>query len=130
MIIPASSDSFFKAFNSNLFLRPSCYSCRFARLPRIADISIADYWCWEKKKPPFFNTKGTNLVLVNNLKGKHLISESASNLSIGTADIIHATKYNPNIMRPTRMPNNYSKRKLIISALACGQLKLVFNKYL
>ena len=38
-------DKFMKAsMGSNCLSRPSCYKCKFKGFPRIADITIGDYW--------------------------------------------------------------------------------------
>lgn len=38
------SDTFFMGFNNNLFLRESCYECRYCGTERVSDFTIADYW--------------------------------------------------------------------------------------
>jgi len=56
---------------SHAYCRPSCYECKFKGLPRIADISIADYWGGEKVVgKELDNDLGTSLVLVNSKKGE------------------------------------------------------------
>ena len=39
-----SLDWFYSIYLRNLILRPSCYTCKFAKMDRVADISIADFW--------------------------------------------------------------------------------------
>ena len=59
-------------FYSHLFLRPSCYVCKYTNLQRPADITIADYWGIERAHPEFMDKKGVSLVLVNTRKGREL----------------------------------------------------------
>lgn len=63
-----NEDPFLRAFLKNINLRPSCYSCPYARLPRVskADISLADYrWLPED----LYDKRGVSLVLTNTPKG-------------------------------------------------------------
>ena len=54
-----------------LFHRPSCHNCRFKGLPRIADITIADFWGVEKIQLDKIVDKdlGLSLVMCNSKKG-------------------------------------------------------------
>lgn len=50
--------------------RPACYDCKFKCFPRIADLTIADYWGGEKFIPKEFdNNLGTSLIMCNSQKG-------------------------------------------------------------
>lgn len=54
------------------FCRPSCYECKFKGFPRIADVSLADFWGIEKVKgvdKTIDDNIGTSLVLINSEKG-------------------------------------------------------------
>lgn len=69
--IPASVNPMTKGYlRTNVFSRPSCYDCKFKGLPRIADISLADYWGIEKVDKSLDDDIGTSLVLINSQKGK------------------------------------------------------------
>lgn len=48
-ILRSNEDSYFIAFNGNLILRPSCYSCIYAGGDRKSDFTIADFWGVEDK---------------------------------------------------------------------------------
>ena len=62
-------DRFMKAsMGSNCLSRPSCYQCRFKGLPRIADISLGDYWV-KGKRSKLDDDTGTSVVLINSPKG-------------------------------------------------------------
>lgn len=93
----AKDDFFYKAFFNDQYLRVACYDCKFARLPRIADISLADGWGVENIDK-VEKCKGISLILTNNKKGEQLIRNSKN---------IHYTKArwkdflyrNPNIVQ-------------------------------
>ena len=59
----------------NAFMKPSCYDCKFKGLPRVADITLADFWGIEKINPKLDNDKGTSMVLLNSNKGKKIFEQ-------------------------------------------------------
>ena len=57
--------------STHAFARPSCYDCKFKGFPRIADITIGDFWGAEKYVGnDIDNNLGTSIVLLNSKKGK------------------------------------------------------------
>lgn len=65
---------------TGVFCRPSCYECRFKGFPRIADITLADFWGIEKVAPEMFDNIGTSLVLIGSEKGQHFFDAISSKL--------------------------------------------------
>lgn len=63
-------DDFRRGYHTNVFCRPSCYDCQFKGFPRIADITIADYWGIEKVDKNLDMNIGTSMVLINSKKGE------------------------------------------------------------
>ena len=59
------------AFDKAVLFRKSCYACPYARLPRVGDCSIADFWGIGRHGKSFKHNvlKGVSLVLANNAKG-------------------------------------------------------------
>lgn len=62
-------DDFRRGYHTNVFCRPSCYDCRFKGFPRIADITIADYWGIENVDKNLDMNIGTSMILLNSDKG-------------------------------------------------------------
>lgn len=72
--------------------RPSCYDCKFKGFPRIADISIGDFWeGWNGKKNPvytkefkkeFDNDLGTSVIIVNSKKGLDYLNTAKGSMKI------------------------------------------------
>ena len=54
---------------THLYCRSSCYECQFKGMPRMADITLADYWGIEKYNHDMEKNLGTSLVMVNSEKG-------------------------------------------------------------
>lgn len=57
--------------------RPSCYECKYKGFPRIADITIADFWGVEKYLPKEFDYNlGTSLIMCNSKRGLDYFDEN------------------------------------------------------
>jgi len=63
-------DDFRRGYHTNVFCRPSCYQCQFKGFPRIADITLGDYWGIENIDRNLDNDIGTSMILLNSEKGK------------------------------------------------------------
>lgn len=63
-------DDFRRGYHTNVFCRPSCYTCQYKGFPRMADITIADYWGIENVDKNLDNNIGTSLILLNSKKGE------------------------------------------------------------
>lgn len=63
-------DNFRRGYHTNVFCRPSCYTCQYKGFPRIADITIADYWGIEKINKNLDKNIGTSMILLNSKKGE------------------------------------------------------------
>lgn len=100
-----NSKLFTNLFYSNSFFRESCYSCPFANLNREGDITLADFWGWEKiDKDLNSDDKGLSLVLVNSTKGKDLFENATKDLKVKKVIIEECLQ--PNLIRPTKAPVN------------------------
>lgn len=55
---------------TGVYCRPSCYNCCFKGYPRIADITLADFWGIERINKSLEKNLGTSLVLINSKKGE------------------------------------------------------------
>ncbi len=56
--------------STGVFCRPSCYDCKFKGYPRMADITLADFWGIENVNKSMDKNLGTSLVMVNSKKGE------------------------------------------------------------
>ena len=65
---------YFRGFLTNVYLRNSCYDCRFKSEPRNTDITLADYWGAHLFCPEMCDDKGTSLILVHSPKGCEMLS--------------------------------------------------------
>lgn len=68
-----SSKEYTKLFYTNAFFRDCCYDCSFANMSRVSDITLGDFWGWEKVDLKINeDNKGVSLVIVNTEKGETL----------------------------------------------------------
>ena len=56
------------AFLNNLSINSSCLDCQFNTLPRVADISLADFWGVDNYNKELNDNKGLSLIILNNKK--------------------------------------------------------------
>ena len=92
--------SFMWAYN----YRYSCYNCKFARLPRQGDITLADYWGVHRYFPDLDADKGVSLVLVNNDRGSEMWERVRDGLVYRSSRVEDAAKENGNLVHATKMP--------------------------
>lgn len=120
-------DPFMLGFLRNIYLRPSCYKCRFSRIPRVADISLADFWGINKCHPEWDDDKGTSLVLIQTEKGWDAVNECREHLMIYEADLKMAISSNPCICGSVEQGGD---RTSFFSDLDSLSFEKIIKKYL
>lgn len=79
-------DFFTRAFlGSNCVTRPSCYDCKYKGFPRVADLSIGDYWRtgnYKAEAATLDDNLGTSAILVNSTKGEKLMQEITKKIKV------------------------------------------------
>lgn len=93
----ALKDSYMKAFLFDIAINNSCLNCQFNQIPRIADITIGDFWGVDDYDSSLNDNKGTSIVLVNNEKGRILLNQIEPNCRIQEVPLEVVKKRNPNI---------------------------------
>ena len=66
---------------NSFFFRPTCFHCKYKELPRLSDITLADFWGIGKTRPHLDQDKGTSLVFINSTKGKKLFEAIEEDLT-------------------------------------------------
>lgn len=70
-------------FYKHIMFRRSCGKCHFCNTTRPSDITIADFWGWEKTDRHFNeDDKGCSLVLVNTEKGRKIFREASLQMNV------------------------------------------------
>jgi coenzyme F420-reducing hydrogenase beta subunit len=123
--IPAVNDSYMSCYLQRAIYRESCYSCKYASLPRVADITIGDFVGIDRgvvSKEDYHN--GISVILLNNKKGIEYFDEFKRYLNWIERPLEEATSTNLNIYEPSKLPNS---REKIFSEK--GSIKEIKNKY-
>ena len=63
---------YMRGFLEHLYLRESCYNCRYKGLDRVADITLGDFWRVQDFLPEYDDDQGTSLLFIYSEKGKEL----------------------------------------------------------
>ena len=77
------------------YCRPSCYTCKFKGYPRIADITLADFWGIEKIDKSMEKDLGTSLVMINSKKGETFFERIKSHINYIQLPFESSIKENP-----------------------------------
>ncbi len=75
-------DDYRRGYHLNVYERPSCYNCKFKGLPRMSDITLADFWGLKQIDPAMDKDLGTSLVFVNSEKGHKFFEQVRSKFTI------------------------------------------------
>lgn len=114
---------------TNVFCRPSCYDCQFKGFPRIADITIADFWGAEENvSKDLDNDLGTSLVLVNSEKGRVCFDKIANRILSESITLNDALKGNPALIKPLDAPN--VNRECFYRDLDKNDYQYIVDKYI
>lgn len=112
----------------DLTINASCLSCQFTGIPRIADITIGDFWGVDEYDITLNDKKGTSIVLINSNKAKSIFGSIKNNYKVTEVPFEVTTIRNPNILRPTKKHN---KRDLFLEDIKnTTSFKSCVKKYL
>lgn len=96
-----------KILSSYIFYKPfmfrySCGVCHYTNLQRPSDITLGDFWGWEKSVPGFNDDdKGCSLILINSKKGQLIQSIIVD--SMNTKPVNLKLILQPNLYRSTNL---------------------------
>lgn len=92
---------FTDAFYMNIMQRHSCGNCHFCNLRRPSDITLGDFWGWEKLGTEInADNKGVSLVLVNTPVGRRVFDAIEGDLTIVETSV--EAYMQPNLQCPSR----------------------------
>ena len=122
------TDNFTRGYlRSGVYCRPSCFSCKFKDLPRIADITLADFWGIEKVNPELDNDTGTSVVMCNTPKGIDFFNTIKDNLEYSQVDVKDIIPGNPSLLYSLKKTN--TDREKFFKDLNQLTFNKVANKY-
>ncbi|MGI6498825.1 MAG: polysaccharide pyruvyl transferase family protein [Oscillospiraceae bacterium] len=103
---PLVKTTYGRGFGMALFLRPSCYRCRYTAPGRCADLTLGDFWGVSQKALPkeFPVEKGVSLVLSHTEKGQALLDALAEEIMRVERPLEEAAAGNPRLSSPIGLP--------------------------
>ena len=97
----AQQDLYTFAFLTSLDYTENCYSCRYATLDRVSDITLGDSWGSELSREE--QKKGISLILCQTEKGIELVKSAGFELE--EVDLDKAVTANHQLRHPSEMPD-------------------------
>lgn len=89
-------------FYKHIMFRHSCGTCKYTNLQRPSDITIADFWGWQKTDPTInADDKGLSLVLCNTEKGQQLFDAVKERMTVIPAELENCLQ--PNLQHPSEI---------------------------
>ena len=115
-------------FYQRLLQRECCYSCIYAKTPRIGDITLADFWGIGKTTPfKHKTTNGISCISINTKQGYDLMQSVKDDVEMELRSIEEAIEGgNENLYRPSSMP---SARKTFYKDAFTLDLDTLIKKY-
>lgn len=115
-------------FYQHIMFRKSCEKCPFTNTHRPSDITLADFWGWEKVNPELNkDDKGLSLVLVNTEKGKRLFDAVKQDMNIASVKLEDCLQ--PNLCHPSephpkrdKFEQDYAKHGFVYVAKKYGDM--------
>lgn len=117
---------FMRGFLTNLYLRPSCYDCKFKHNNSVADITVGDYWRIDRLYSHFYDKKGVSLAVVNTEKGLSIFSEIEDDMDCIQTSLEHALECNSVLNHSGQVPHNRDEFFFDLDAL---DYKTLMRKY-
>lgn len=68
-----TKDKFLQGFLRDVFLRRSCYKCKYKDIERCSDLTLGDFWDIGRFKPDMDDNCGISLVLVHTNRGMQIL---------------------------------------------------------
>lgn len=90
-------DAYMDGFLKNVYLRESCYQCRYAKAERVGDITLGDFWGYQETAPEHIedDNRGISLIMVNTDCGAYAFSRIKRKLAVAPRKLEEAKKENP-----------------------------------
>ena len=93
------SDAFIRGYiEANLYMRDCCEVCQYKTMPRLADITLGDFWGIKSDEVGADTDMGTSLLMLNSAKGAQLFEKIKTNLFVNQRDFQQACSGNKCIL--------------------------------
>lgn len=127
-------DPYVQGFINNLYLRQSCYECKFRGIDRKSDFTMADFWGVHNVLPEMFDDKGTSILMVHNNYAKDILMSlekefcvcEISNETVATKNASVISSFQRNPKRIVFFNNVNNNDQGILSQKIINALKVPF----
>lgn len=92
------------SFMYGMTFRYACYDCKFAKIPRQGDLTLADFWGVKDLFPKINARNGVSLILLNNSIGEKVWSEIKDECVSYRSNIEDCSRKNANLIMVSSMP--------------------------
>ena len=89
---------FLLGFQKHVFLRKSCYTCDYANMNRISDITLGDFWNISNQ---YKKEKGISMIIINTFKGEKYLNLIRNNIFLEEMNIQFIKNSNACLNKPT-----------------------------
>lgn len=93
---------YMKGFIQNLYVRPSCFQCKFKGNNRLSDITIGDFWSAQEFHADIADEYGNSVLIARTERGQELLEQSKLELVIKKATIKEAATWNECLLESTK----------------------------
>lgn len=100
-------DLLFMAYAKGFLHRENCFSCAYANLERMGDLTIGDFWGYKENDSETIAIphRRVSLVLSNTKKGKRLLDEICDVVELRQRNINEALPFNRQLSHPCEKPD-------------------------
>ncbi len=128
ILSPIKKDFFMRTFLADKVLNKACYNCKFRCLPRVADISLGDYWGVQHKEPEWPINRGISSILANTEKGKSFLQTLGDLAVLKQEHFSNIYKGQPTTYILNKEHTPPKDRDMFLSLLKTVSLKKIYSK--
>lgn len=122
----STTDVFYENFRKTNMQRPSCFQCKYACNSRYGDITIGDFWGYQKVNLKMSVREGVSCCLANSEKAMAIISDlNINSEKVGPESIING---NTHLLRPSIKGRQWENVLTTIKNDGFGKLSFQFHK--
>lgn len=101
------TNCYITAYTHALFYRDSCYACKFATQKRVGDLTIGDFWDWEKEYGHIPNSKdGLSQMHINTVHGEELVNMMGKRICTKEISLEKLLVHSEQLREPMRRHRN------------------------
>lgn len=110
---PLYKDWYLKGFFTALYYRGSCYNCKYAKIDRVGDITLGDFWGVDENAVQTDTDKGISAIIVNSTNGSWLLSLIKSKASLTKRGVAEVREENRQLNHPSKKSFRYNIYKTL-----------------